>query len=99
MQKTAGSEAAFSLKRDGTEAAFVTIKSRVCWAHEGQIGAVSDGRTLTFSPAHVASPRATDRAGVAVETLIKVYAGAVVGSYARYLRRNLMERLVRCSQW
>lgn len=95
MHKTAWSEATFTVKGDGAEPATDTVKDRVRRALENQFEAGPNDEALMLNP----TPRwAADlykahSSGVAVETLTELYAGAFPRTYARYHRRNLMERV------
>jgi hypothetical protein len=95
MQKAAWSEATFTVKRNGTEPAIATVKVGVCRALERRIEVGPRDSAPLMDPAlrWAADVCKERRARVVVETQTELHTGAFAGTYARFLLRDLMERV------
>ena len=96
MNKADWNKAAFVIKRDGAEVTIITAKGRMRWALECLIKAVHKGCTTILNPAprRAAYVYKLRYAEVAVETITEQHAGAFAGTHARYVLRDLVERVV-----
>lgn len=83
----------FSIKLKNAEALIITVQGRVGWALECLIDAGSKGGISILSSFPIGLISSTSCAGVAVETITEPHTGAFAGTHARYVLRDLWERV------